>query len=411
MKRKKILIVSVHFPPLNTMASKRYGYMCKYFEENGYEPYILTARARGGGYLNAGLDMPIPLEDRRIVCIGDLGITYPITNFVWNWIVYKYKFQNINSRIIEEESLGWYEKVKKELDIQQFSDVDIVLGTFPSIGNLLAARYIAKRIRRPFVAEIRDLMSDYEEGCNRSRFVKSWEVQVEKEILKKSAGIVTVTKGFKKTLKERYPNKNVITIYNGWEDKEIQKHQEDGGYLYYAGSLYEHRVESLKLLFQVIKQREIDCKVKIRSVGPEILDDKLRKYVFEMGLQEKIEILNAAPEDVVRKEQDGARINLLVSSLDANDKALMTTIPGKLFELIALNSPVLAIVDESAEIAEILHDTEKGKALSVPDDIFSFITKDYVKYRGIKEKVNGYSRKNQAKKLCEFFDGISRRIR
>ena len=270
----------------------------------------------------------------------------------------------------------------------------------------MVARYIAKKIRKPFIAEIRDLMSDYEEGCNRNEFIKKCEIQLERIILKNAVGIIAVTKGFKGILETRYPDKNIITIYNGWEDKRARKDQRDKGYLYYAGSLYEHRIESLRLLFQVIKQRGIDIKVKIRSIGPEILDEKLRKIVSEMRLQDKVEILNAAPEEVIRKEQDCAKINLLISSLDANDKALMTTLPGKLFELLVLDSPILAIVDKSAEIREILKDTEKGEATSIPDDIFHFITENYKKYQGKKEKVNGYSRKNQTKRLCGFLDEI-----
>ena len=68
---KKLLIVSAHFPPLNTMASKRYGYMCKYMEKYGFEPYILTTRPRGGGYLNSKLDLEVPLSEERIIRIGD----------------------------------------------------------------------------------------------------------------------------------------------------------------------------------------------------------------------------------------------------------------------------------------------------------------------------------------------------
>ena len=59
---KKVLIVSSHFPPLNSMAAKRYGYMCKYMEENGFIPYVLTKRERGGGYLNSKLDLEIPID-------------------------------------------------------------------------------------------------------------------------------------------------------------------------------------------------------------------------------------------------------------------------------------------------------------------------------------------------------------
>ena len=71
---KNVLIVSAHFPPLNTMAAKRYGYMCKYMEENGYKPYILTQRARGGAYLNVKMDLALPVFKEQIIRIGELGI-------------------------------------------------------------------------------------------------------------------------------------------------------------------------------------------------------------------------------------------------------------------------------------------------------------------------------------------------
>ncbi len=41
---RKVLIISYYFPPINMLASKRYGTMCKYLEENGYKPYVLTTR-------------------------------------------------------------------------------------------------------------------------------------------------------------------------------------------------------------------------------------------------------------------------------------------------------------------------------------------------------------------------------
>lgn len=82
---EKVLIVSSHFPPLNSMAAKRYGYMCKYMEENGFIPYVLTKRAREGGYLNSKFDLEIPIEEEHIYKVGDLGIEYPIKNHFIIW--------------------------------------------------------------------------------------------------------------------------------------------------------------------------------------------------------------------------------------------------------------------------------------------------------------------------------------
>ena len=194
---KKVLIVSAHFPPLNTMASKRYGYMCKYMEKYGYEPYIITTRPRGGGYINAKLDLKVPLSEERIIRIGDLGIVYPCQEMEINEVVKHYNDKGIQSRIIDEESLGWYYKVKNELNINKISDADIVIGTFPSIGNALVAKYISEMIGKPFLIEIRDLISDYKEESNRKDVYQDIELELEKKIIDGAAGIITVTSGFK----------------------------------------------------------------------------------------------------------------------------------------------------------------------------------------------------------------------
>jgi len=404
---KKVLIISAHFPPLNSMAAKRYGYMCKYMEENGFEPYVLTKKARGGGYLNSKLDLNVPIGKEHIYRIGDLGKCYPIRNPLYNMVVYKYKKCNVPSRIIDEESLGWYEKVKSDFNIKKVWDVDIVIGTFPSVENVLVAKYIAKRIHKPYIVEVRDLISDYKESNVRDKKWQCREIHMEKNLLSNAAGIVTVTNGFNTILKKRYPFQKIKTVYNGWEnDPEKEETKKNERYIYYAGGLYEHRVESLEVLMDVIRENRLDTKLKIRSVGPEKLEEKLKAYITLWNMQDQVEILNAAPEKIVLEEQKRAKINLIVSSLHASDKALMATLPGKTFELIRLENPVLAIVDEKSEIAEILNKTQKGIATSDKKMIASFIEKNYKQYEGYHETVNIYSRKNQAKELCCFLKNI-----
>lgn len=403
---KKVLIVSYHFPPLNSMAAKRYGYMCKYLEDYGYEANILTQRPRSAGYLDAKLELSVSVESNKVCRIGALGVSYPIHNFLINLILYHMRKKGIASRVLNEMAIGWYEKVKNEIDLEKYKDIDIVIGTFPAIENVLVGKYIARKLNIPFVAEIRDLITDYEEGINKDYWSRKVDKYIENSILSKVAGIVSVTTGFTKILAERYPKKKVRTVYNGWEYNCVknEKH-EKMDYIYYAGSLYEHRVESLKLLLDVLKKNNIKTEVIIRSLGPENLNEKLRKYIIELELTEQVKLKNAATEEVVCKEQNMAKINLLVSSVHAEDYALMTTLPGKLFELINVDSPVLAVVNDVAEISEILKTTDKGIATIQENKIVDFITGGYKQYLG-NEKANEFSRANQAKKLCEFLDEI-----
>jgi len=406
---KKILIVSNHFPPLNSMAAKRYGYMCKYFSENGYEPYVLTTYARGGGYINCKNDLPVPINEEHIIRIGHIGVVYSIHNPLINYIVHLYKKHNQNTRIINEESIGWAEKVIHEFDYNKFKDFCAIIGTYPAVGNILVAKYLSSVFKIPYVSEIRDLISDYDERNIRTEFQKEIDLFLERLLIGNSAGIVTVTDGFNKIISTRYPNKKVITVFNGWEgkiDAEVNYNTEK--YIYYAGGLYEHRVESLKLLFETIEDYDIDVKVKIRSVGPDKFDDQLKDFIRQHNLSDKIEILNSVSEDIVKKEQGKSMINLLVSSLNADDKALMTTIPGKFFELINSEKPVLAIVNKSAELSSILSNTKKGRSLDQKYEIYNFITNDYINYKGYRQEVERYSRKEQTRKLCGFLNEIMR---
>jgi glycosyltransferase involved in cell wall biosynthesis len=389
------------------MASKRYGYMCKYMNENGFEPIVLTTYARSGGFMDAKLDLPVPIDEKNVIRIGMMGVKYPVKNFAMNILFDWCKKNKKNSRVLVESSFGWFYKVRDTLDFAKLKDVDVVVGTFPPIENLLVAKYIAKVLKVPYVAEIRDLVSDYEEGMDRTRIDRMVELILERIVLGCSNGIVSVTKGFKGILDKRYKNKKIITVYNGWEFQENIKNTDNacGDYMYYAGSLYEHRVESLKLLLDILKESDIKMKLIVRSIGPKHLTEKLKNIIVEMGMESQVYVKDAVSEDIVHKEQENAKINLLVSSVHKEDKALMTTLPGKLFELVNIDRPVLAITDKSAEIGEVLKRTHKGIATSSKREIYDFLNGGYKKYKG-NDYTSDYSRKNQARRLCRFLDLI-----
>ena len=86
---KKVLIVTQWFPPLNMIASKRFGIMCRYFEKYGYRPYVLTTVAHkisGSGF---SLGMECPVDEDQITRICRMGTGYTPKSFSFNmlWIL------------------------------------------------------------------------------------------------------------------------------------------------------------------------------------------------------------------------------------------------------------------------------------------------------------------------------------
>lgn len=405
---RRVLVVSYYFPPLNNIAAKRFGNMCKYFKEFGYQTIVLTSNPHGSCFINTKLDLEVPGNIHEIIRIGRTGASYVPESVLFQMPVQWLEKHNRETRTLSETSLGWYEKVKRDLDLSKLKNIDIVIGTYPPMENLFVANYISEKLKSPFVVDIRDLITEYAEaGENKERsFIL--DSFVEKYILRSASGIVSVTDGFGKILSKKYPNIKNKVIYNGWESKKCLEQSESGvPYLYYAGSLYSHRLESFGLLLECMKEvlRTKEIRMKIRSVGPKELDGKLDKIIRDYGMKKYVEILEAAEENTIKREQASAYINVVLSSMHEEDKALMATVPGKVYEVLAENAPVLAIAPAASDIARILKKTDKGIATTSKEKIVKYILYANKNYHG-NSSIDFFSRKNQAKRYCKFLDSF-----
>lgn len=407
---KKVLVVSYCFPPIDMIAAKRFGTMCKYFKENGYEPYVLTTKPNGDWGVNVRMDLDIPIGKEQIIQIGTNESNGIIKNFWGKHLVNFLNDYKYSSRTISAIALGWYEKVKNNIDLAQLWDIDVIVGTYPVVGDLFVACYLARKLKCPYIADVRDLISDYSEIAEGYKRAKLLDIVIEKYVLYKASGIVTVTPGFRDILKLRYPKKSMGVVFNGW-DEERQKlsGKPEYKYLYYAGSMYLHRLESLELLIECINKINMDkeekIKLVIRSIGPKKMDIKLKQMVKYKGMQEYISIFEAADEKIVQEEQENAYINVVLSTSHKEDMALMATVPGKVYELLNKRTPMLAIAPKNSDVGRVLQYTNKGIASISEDEIIDFILGECEQYKG-NEKINYFTRKKQAERFCRFMDKI-----
>lgn len=406
---KKVLIVSYFFPPLNNMGAKRFGTMCKYFKEYGYETIVLTSNPHANCFWNTKLDLGIPEGLSEIIRIGRTGVSYMPETLFSQTIIQWINRHNRQARTLSSATLGWYEKVKREIDLLNLKDIDIIIGTYPPMENLLIANYLSRKLKRPFVADIRDLITEYSEDASGQKRSYILDDFVEKMILQRAAGIVPATKGFADILRRKYPKCRIKVIYNGWEGcgERSKSRKAETGYIYYAGALYSHRLESFSLLMSCLKEVLLikKIKMKIRSIGPEVLDMKMKKMIRDNNMEDYIELLEAAEESVVKKEQANADINIVLSSVHEKNQALLTTVPGKLYEIIKDEAPILAVVPERSDVARIINKTEKGIATTSKKKIVDFILNADRNYSG-NQYIEFFSRKKQAKRYCEFLDSI-----
>ncbi len=410
---KKVLIVSYYFPPIEVIAAKRFGTMCKYFEENGYKPYVLTTKIDGNLGVDVGRKLELPIDKKQIIQIGSDRTNGEIENICAKSFVDILTHNKYISRTISAIEFGWYEKVKNNINLAELSEIDIIIATYPTMGALYIANYLSRKLECPYIVDIRDLISDYSETEKGYKKIGLLDQIIEKYILDKACGIVTVTPGFRDILKARHPNKTFCVVFNGWDGQKKEvvnvSNENNEKYIYYAGSLYLHRLESCELLIKCIAkindEKKERIKLIIRSIGPKKLDRKLRNIVQQNGMQEYVSVLGAADERIVKKEQRNAYINVVLSTIHEDDRALMTTVPAKVYELLITQPPTLAIVPRCSDVGRILHYTNKGMATVAEDEIIDFIQKDCKRYTGNKN-VNYFTRKRQAERLCNFMNKV-----
>lgn len=408
---KKVLVITHWFPPLNMIASKRFGIMCRYFEKYGYRPYVLTTTAHkimGNGFL---LDMQCTINEEQITRIGRMGVGYDPRSFLFRVFHGVLDYFGIFLNTLAPGVVGRYEKIKKEIDISRFQDIDILIGTYPDIDSIYLADYLSKKIGCPYIADIRDLI-DFSDGIPpKYKHDVALDIFIEKIALRNASAIIPVTSGYKKILRERYPRKKIKVVYNGWENNtensECRKKAQGYKYLYYAGVIYQHRLESLMLLANCIKEVNDKEHIEflIRSTGPAENDKKMKAMVKENGLEGIVKILEPEKEETVRAEQSEAYINVVLSTIHPNNGELMATIPGKVFELLPFSNPILAIVPEGSDVSKLLRATNKGIGTTNAHRIIDFILNSEGKYKG-NDKVLFFSREKQAERYCRIMDGI-----
>ena len=404
-----MLIITYSFPPLNNIAARRFGDISKYLEINGWEPFILTTNSVGS--------LKIPLPEKKIIRVG----THPQrsseirkkiddkNNLKSTAIKFK-REAGFNSRLIDRTYFNWYKLIKNmDLDILRKQKFDMIIASFGPGASLFAGNYLSEKLNVPWIADFRDLGALYKDNrFKKNSLFKNMDLAVERKLLKGASAITTVSNGLKEELVAYY-DLPVHVIYNGWEKLSNKTNEKlkskESPYIYYAGRFYEHRIDSLFMLIECLVSGELS--LKIRSLGPKELNDKIMVFASEKGVSDKVELLAPADSETVDKESGMATINLVVEDLDKDFMWKKGNLTGKFLSLLIKQPPILAIARDDSEIGEILRETKKGELCSNEEEIRIFLNnQDPLKNNPNEKRIEFYSKERQAELLSGILNNI-----
>ncbi|WP_159799966.1 glycosyltransferase family 4 protein [Flavobacterium sp. MK4S-17] len=420
---KKVLIVTYYWPPAGGPGVQRWLKFVKYLPEFGIEPIVYVPENPTYPLVDEGLMDEVSLSLQII----KHRITEP---YAWASVFSKGDTKKISSGIIPHKKkqsfvqramlwirgnifipdarVLWVKPSVKYLShyIQQHN-IDTVITTGPPHSLHLIGLELKKQLQVNWFADFRDPWTTigYHKELKLGAKAAKKHKELEKEVLNYADTVIVTSPTTKKEF-EAITTRPVEVITNGYDVEKTGRQKPDEKFtLAHIGSFLSERNPRIlwKALSELVKENQqfknnFELKL-IGAVSQEVLDAleefKLMPYLNNMGY---------VPHAEAVVQQRKSQVLLLVEIDSVDTKCI---IPGKLFEYMVSERPILAIGPEDADIAHIIKSTNTGvfttyyeleKVKNTLLEFFNAYRKGELKSHAI--GLQQYSRKNLTAQLA-----------
>lgn len=431
---KKVLLVSYYFPPcVYGYAIRIYNFM-RFLSCFGWKPYVLTIdpvyyKEKGTDSKHFGSSTAIcrtgSLEPRRSL----FGTIYQNKSKPNGKQISGDEQQNSSARskytknhlLLPDNQILWLPYAFSEGQKLIYKEgIDLIYVTSPPFSPLLVGYLLKKATGRPFLFEYRDTWQDnLDHRQNLSRVRRILEDSLERVVVGNADRVIMVTEGMKKSIVRKFPHEpedKFQIVPNGFDPKlcaYLNQHVPEKTEFFtvtYSGSLEYDRdprqfLLAMKELFG--QYPETARRIRIDLIGN--TEAVFVDFVREQGLLANVRFLGYLPYEENVKHLASSDLLLLIANDTRPD-----SIPGKLYEYLLLNKPILALVGNNVS-GDFLAAYPRA-CLIKPEDragMKDFVRKSFKFYaeNGYRDweldrTTLEYCRKNQARNLAQVFDRV-----
>lgn len=425
---KRVLIVTYYWPPAGGPGVQRWLKFVKYLPEHDIEPIVYCPSNANYPIIDKSLEAEIP--ENLTILKQPIKEPYKLANLfskqtktISKGIIKEKNKQSLPERLmlfirgnffIPDARKQWVKPSTNFLTtyIQDFN-IDTVITTGPPHSLHLIGLKIKQKLEVNWIADFRDPWTTigYHKQLKLTNFAKKQHKQLESKVLNHADQIV-VTSPRTKTEFEAITNKPITVITNGYDQEKVEVNNLDEKFtLSHIGSLLSKRNPEIlwQALSEIINNND-DFKrcFQLNLVG-EVGED----IINSLGKYNLIDYLNKTgyvSHNEAVKFQKKSQVLLLIEINSEDTKAI---IPGKLFEYMVSNRPILAIGPKGADISKLITETNTGKFFNYSeyDALKSEILNMFEAYQNKTLNVNAiglqkYSRKALTKQLVDLINNL-----
>ncbi|GIZ10523.1 glycosyltransferase family 4 protein [Flavobacterium sp. UMI-01] len=373
---KKVLIVTYYWPPAGGPGVQRWLKFVKYLPDFGVQPIVYVPE--NPTYPIVDEKLAVDVSPKAIILKNPIFEPYQLASFfsknktkkISSGIIPNKKKQTTLDKVflwirgnifIPDARVFWVKPSVSFLEkyIQEHQ-IETIITSGPPHSLHLIGMELKQKLGVKWFADFRDPWTTigYHKSLRLSRFAAQKHKKLEKQVLN-SADTIIVTSKTTKTEFQQLTSKPIAVITNGYDVEPVGNQMLDTSFsLAHIGSFLSERNpkilwESLKELTTEIPDFKKYLEIKLLgAVSQEVLET-----ISQFGLDVFVNKLGYVSHEEAIAHQKKSQVLLLIE-IDSQDTK--SIIPGKLFEYMVSNRPIMAIGPRDSDFAEIITGTNTG---------------------------------------------------
>ena len=427
MDNNKIVIITYYWPPAGGPGVQRWLKFVKYLPDFGFQPIV---------YIPENPSYPI-IDENLLSEVSNETIILRnkiVEPYQWASFLSKNKTKKISSGIIPNKKKHTFlDQLLRSIRGNIFIPDARVLWVKPSVKYLekylsengittiitsgpphslhLIGLELKQKLNVKWVADFRDPWTTigYHKAFKLLEFAANKHKQLENKVLN-NADLILVTSPSTRAEFKKITSKPIEVITNGYDVEKIGNQIVDKKFsLAHIGSFLSERNPRIlwESISELIRENPLFAshfQLKlIGAISQEVLDSialfQLQNYVNNLGY---------VSHDEAIVHQKKSQVLLLI---EINSEDTKSIIPGKLFEYLVSERPIIGVGPKGCDFAEIIIDTntgvfvdysEKEKLKNYIANYFSLFLEGNLKSNGV--GLQKYSRKNLTEKLANLLN-------
>jgi len=436
--RKKVLIISYLWPPMEGVGLIRASKFAKYLPEYGWEPIVLTVKTAAetdpaGRILADGVKVfrsdYADVVDNLKKAAG--GIRPGKKNGISGGLGQggderKMRGSSLIREMvtIPDEKIGWYRFALEEgKAIIEKENVDAILSTSPPETTHLIARALKSKYGIPWIADLRDLWA--EDHFRQRPFIKTALLRImERRVLAAADAVITVSEPWANVLAKSLGTRGgrVHVIENGFDEEDFEGLMHGGNKkltITYMGKLHKDH-QPVESFFWSLAHL-----VETRAIDPQKLD--VRFYVLGYDKPDITALARHYGLDGTVKEFPKVPYHEALKILRSSDILLFIQWRGrgeegwysaKLYDYIGARRPILAFSSKDGIIDRLIKRCSCGIVVDGMEEAEGalrttyneYISAGHVNYYGDDRQIGRLSRSMRTKDLAAILDQLTENV-